>query len=406
MQQIQISKLFKLASGNGFKEELQGRESGDYGFYKVSDINGSTKYALNPVNFVSSHDAAQNRWNIIPQGSIVTAKIGAALSKNHRKILKQPSIIDNNMLAFIPNKKMLNHNYAYWLLKNVDMKDFENISTVPSINMSQLRQGKVTVLDTPIQQKIADFLDDETAQIDNLIAKQERLLELLEEKRRATITHAVTRGLDPNVELKETNIPWLGQIPAHWGVERVAALYRRKRVKDHPDEELLSVYRDYGVIVKSSRDDNHNTESEDLSNYQLVEPDDLVTNKMKTWQGSIAVSEIRGIVSPAYFILSPTSQTLNPRYVHYQLRSDRYIAQYKSISKGIRPGQWDLDYEQFRIMRLTVPPIGEQAKIVKHIEDNEIRTKAIKQKIQTQITLLRERRTSLISHAVTGKIKV
>lgn len=275
-----------------------------------------------------------------------------------------------------------------------------------NLSAKELLELPAPVPSLQTQQKIADFLDTETAQIDNLIAKQERLLELLEEKRRATITHAVTRGLDPNVELKETNIPWLGQIPAHWGVERVAALYRRKRVKDHPDEELLSVYRDYGVIIKSSRDDNHNTESEDLSNYQLVEPDDLVTNKMKTWQGSIAVSEIRGIVSPAYFIFSPTSQTLNPRYVHYQLRSDRYIAQYKSISKGIRPGQWDLDYEQFRIMRLTVPPIGEQAKIVKHIEDNEIRTKAIKQKIQTQIALLRERRTSLISHAVTGKIKI
>lgn len=276
----------------------------------------------------------------------------------------------------------------------------------PSMRMSDLSAYKLPLPTFRTQQKIADFLDQETAKIDNLIAKQERLLELLEEKRRATITHAVTRGLDPNVELKETNIPWLGKIPAHWNTKRVSAVYQRKSVRNFPNEELLSVYRDHGVIPKSSRDDNHNTESEDLSKYQLVEINDLVTNKMKTWQGSIAVSAVRGIVSPAYFIFRPYNNDMLPKFVHHLLRSDRYIAQYKSISKGIRPGQWDLDIDQFKIMKLTVPPLVEQQDIVNAIELNEKKTKVLKQKIQTQIKLLKERRTSLISHAVTGKIKV
>lgn len=98
-----------------------------------------------------------------------------------------------------------------------------------SIKFSQLDLLEFPLPSPEIQEKIADFLDTETAQIDNLIAKQEHLLELLEEKRRATITHAVTRGLNPSVELKETNIPWLGQIPAHWGVIRLKSTISDQR---------------------------------------------------------------------------------------------------------------------------------------------------------------------------------
>ncbi len=349
-------------------------------------------------------------YQIFEQDDLVFKLIDLENKRTSRVgLVPKRGIMSPAYIRITPTRKLVAkyfYYYFYSLYITYVFNDIAGEGVRANISGRELLELPVVAPSAETQQKIADFLNEETAKIDNLIHKQERLLKLLEEKRRATITHAVTRGLDPNVELKETNIPWLGKIPAHWEAVRIAALYRRKRIKNHPNEELLSVYRDYGVIAKSSRDDNHNTESEDLSSYQLVESKDLVTNKMKTWQGSIAVSEIRGIVSPAYFIFSPISQTLNPRYVHYQLRSDRYIAQYKSISKGIRPGQWDLDYEQFRIMRLTVPPIDEQFEIVKQIEDNEIRTKAIKQKIQNQITLLRERRTSLISHAVTGKIKI
>src|SRR5690606_21284793 len=102
----------------------------------------------------------------------------------------------------------------------------------------------------------------------------------------------------------------------------------------------------------------------------------------------------------------PYNNDMLPKFVHHLLRSDRYIAQYKSISKGIRPGQWDLDIDQFKIMKLTVPPLVEQQDIVNAIELNEKKTSHIKQKIQTQIKLLKERRTSLISHVVTGKVRV
>lgn len=106
----------------------------------------------------------------------------------------------------------------------------------------------------------------------------------------------------PYPSYKDSGVEWLGAVPNQWEIKPLFSLYRKKKRAGFSDEELLSVYRDYGVIKKSSRDDNNNRPSEDLSNYQLVEPSDLVTNKMKAWQGSIAVSGLRGIVSPAYFI--------------------------------------------------------------------------------------------------------
>ncbi len=106
-------------------------------------------------------------------------------------------------------------------------------------------------------------------------------------------------------EYKDSGVEWLGEIPKGWNTIQVGRLYIRNKRTGFVEKELLSVYRDYGVIPKSSRDDNNNKPSDDLSPYQLVKPDDLVMNKMKAWQGSIAISEYEGIVSPAYFVYEP-----------------------------------------------------------------------------------------------------
>ena len=141
---------------------------------------------------------------------------------------------------------------------------------------------------------------------------------------------------------KPSGVEWLGEVPRHWALRPLCALFRRLKRTDFPDEQLLSVYRDFGVVSKDSRDDNFNKASDDLSAYQLVEPGDLVINKMKAWQGSVAVSNLRGIVSPAYFTYFAT-HTECSRYLHYLMRSLPYIACYQTMSKGIRINQWDLE---------------------------------------------------------------
>ncbi len=205
-------------------------------------------------------------------------------------------------------------------------------------------------------------------------------------------------------EYVSTNTDWLGKAPKHWKSIPVGRLFRRIKRVNHIDKELLSVYRDYGVIPKSSRDDNNNKPSEDLTPYQLVEPNDLVMNKMKTWQGSIAISEYEGIVSPAYFVYQPLEnlfELAHPKYVHYLLRNPMYIAQYLRRSKGIRVNQWDLDPGEFQRVELLLPTKDEQLKIFQFLDHETARIDTLIEKQQQLIKLLKEKRQAVISHAVT-----
>lgn len=115
------------------------------------------------------------------------------------------------------------------------------------------------------------------------------------------------------------------------------SLFERTKRIGFPDEDLLSVYRAFGVIRKDDRDDNHNRAGHDLGSYQLVEQSDLVLNKMKTWQGSLGISPFRGIVSPAYFVYRPLTQN-DSRFLHYALRSPEYIKFMPPIPRGYALG--------------------------------------------------------------------
>lgn len=205
-------------------------------------------------------------------------------------------------------------------------------------------------------------------------------------------------------EYKDSSVDWLHDIPAHWKTIPVGRCYRRIKRTGFETEELLSVYRDHGVVLKSSRDDNNNKPSDDLSPYQLVCEDNLVMNKMKAWQGSIAISEFRGIVSPAYFVYEPmksANSLLFPKYVHYLLRHPIYITQYMSRSKGIRVNQWDLDPEEFQRIELLLPQKDEQRKIINFLDNETAKIDTLIAKQEKLIELLKEKRQAVISHAVT-----
>lgn len=197
-----------------------------------------------------------------------------------------------------------------------------------------------------------------------------------------------------------TSVGWLNEIPSHWRVKPLWSLFRRIKRSGHESERLLSVYRDYGVIPKDSRDDNHNRASEDLSAYQLVEPGDLAINKMKAWQGSVGISGHRGIVSPAYFIFKAEHKE-NPRYIHHLMRCNRYIAGYQSISKGIRVNQWDLDPDKHARMPVVLPPSDEQQAIVDFLDHETARIDTLITKKTRFIDLLKEKRQAVITKAVT-----
>ena len=209
-------------------------------------------------------------------------------------------------------------------------------------------------------------------------------------------------------EYKDSGVDWLGEAPSHWTTLPVGRLYQRTKRTNYADKELLSVYRDHGVVPTASRDDNNNKPSEDLTAYQLVEPDNLVMNKMKAWQGSIAIAEYEGIVSPAYFVYEPNARMFDlalPKYIHYLLRHPIYIAQYLRQSKGIRVNQWDLDPDEFKKIELLLPTKEEQKKIIAFLDHETAKIDALIEKQQRLIELLKEKRQAVNSHAATKGLK-
>lgn len=204
----------------------------------------------------------------------------------------------------------------------------------------------------------------------------------------------------PYSTYKESDFCWLDQIPIHWRVVPLWTLFRRIKRTGFEDETLLSIYRDHGVVVKSSRRDNNNKASDDLATYQLVEPGNLAINKMKAWQGSVAVSGHRGIVSPAYFIFQSLHTEVD-RYLHYLMRSLPYIAAYASISKGVRPSQWDLEPQQHSRLPVLLPSSNEQKQIADYLDARTAKIDTLIEKQECLIEKLAERRQAVISLAVT-----
>ena len=201
-------------------------------------------------------------------------------------------------------------------------------------------------------------------------------------------------------EYKPSGVEWLGQVPTHWKIKPLWSLFRRTKRDGFSEEPLLSVYRDFGVVPKASRDDNFNKASDDLDAYQLVNIGDLAINKMKAWQGSVAISSHRGIVSPAYFVYEATHGECS-RYLHYLMRSDRYTAGYLSLSKGIRVNQWDLEPVYHSRMAVLLPAAEEQTAIAAFLDRETGKIDALVAEQEKLIALLKEKRQAVISHAVT-----
>ena len=206
-------------------------------------------------------------------------------------------------------------------------------------------------------------------------------------------------------KMKDSGIEWVGAIPNHWRVSKIKQIVRWKSVKGQPDLPVLSLYRDYGVIPKDSRDDNHNVTSLDTSGYKVVEHGDLVINKMKAWQGSLAVSEYNGIVSPAYHICKITSENICKKYLHYLLRDASYLPEYMRLSTGLRVGQWDLSFDDFKNIPFLVPPLAEQERIAAFLDAECAEIDAVLEKTCASIEEYKKLKQAVITQAVTKGIR-
>lgn len=274
-----------------------------------------------------------------------------------------------------------------------------------SLNASELLEVLLPLPPIDEQQRIADFLDSECSKIDSIITDIENQITCFEQYKRSVISEAVMKGLNPSVQMIDSGIRWIGLIPFGWKVEKIKFHLRRNEKRNPGNQQVLSVYREYGVIPKDSRDDNHNVTSEDVSKYKYVKPGSLVINKMKAWQGSMGVSDFEGIVSPAYFIFEFIDDSFDRKYIHYLLRSS-YKDEFRRLSGGIREGQWDLSPEGFLNTLVILPSLEEQKQIVSFLDKKCREIDSIIADKNKQLDVLDSYKKSIIYEYVTGKKEV
>jgi len=175
-------------------------------------------------------------------------------------------------------------------------------------------------------------------------------------------------------------------------------LVRRSKEDGRPDLESLSVFLGQGVVPRSSRDDNHNRLGADLCKYLVVRPDDLVFNKLRTWQGGFGRSRYEGIVSPAYFVCRPKPD-VDSRYLHFLLLCAPYMAELTRVSKFMPPSQFDIMWDDLKLLPIPVPPLATQRAIADYLDTETARIDALIEKKRRMVELLESHLRSFISEA-------
>lgn len=270
-------------------------------------------------------------------------------------------------------------------------------------NWKKLREIDYILPTIPEQKAIADFLDEQCAEIDSLISDIQSQIEALEEYKRSVITEAVTKGLDPDVEMRDSGVQWIGMMPTHWDCQRGKYLLRyvQKPVRD--DDGVITCFRDGEVTLRSNRREEGFTMADKEIGYQGIDVGDLVVHGMDGFAGSIGISDSKGKASPVLNVLD-TEQ--NKRYIMYYLRSMAYNDVFVALATGIRVRSCDLRWNKLAELLYPMPPVEEQQAIVEHIDSVLERTNAIIADKKQQIETIEEYKKSLIFEYVTGKKEV
>lgn len=299
----------------------------------------------------------------------------------------------------------------YWILKAVTAHVEDQAHGI--IGMVHVTKGDLGAIKVPVpneieQKAIAEFLSCETTKLDALITEQRTLIDLLKEKRQAVISHAVTKGLDPRVPMKDSGVEWLGEVPAHWAIVRLASIFQQVAEDGVEDLPILSVSIHSGVSDKEMNEhemDRNVTRSDDRSKYKRVLPGDLVYNMMRAWQGGFGSVTVEGMVSPAYVVARPTCEFVT-EFIEQQLRTPNAVEEMRRHSQGVTDFRLRLYWEEFKTLQVVLPSIETQREIIGVMNEKTAHFDALTAEAQTTIALLQERRSALISAAVTGKIDV
>lgn len=336
-------------------------------------------------------------------------------SRSDRKgssgIAKQDGSV--SLINIVLQPKKINSVYSEYLFKSYSfIEEFYRVGhgIVADLWTTRFEDIKNSLIIFPPlseQQKIAQFLDDKIAKIDQAVDLAEKQIALLKEHKQILIQNAVTRGLNPDVPLKDSGVEWIGQVPEHWEVSSLGKMLLPVSEKNKPNLPLLSITRELGVIERDVEDQesNHNFIPDDLSNYKVLKEGQFGMNKMKAWQGSYGVSRFTGIVSPAYYIFD-FIKSVNSRFFHWAIRSKIYISFFGSASDGVRIGQWDLSKSRMKSIPFIIPSYTEQVQIADYLDQQAVKIDQAIALKTAHIEKLKEYKSVLINDVVTGKVRV
>ncbi len=309
---------------------------------------------------------------------------------------------------------MYQHAAAY--ARGVNVGSIKQTSGIQNLDQSQYFNERGVFPPEDEQVLIAAFLDRETGKIDALIAAQEKLIALLAEKRQVTISHAVTKGLNPNAPMKDSGVVWLGEVPTHWAIKRVKHLVKEGIAGPYGSSLTKSMYSASGYRVYGQQQvipgdfsvgDYYISEEQfaEMSRYQ-VRPNDVLISVMGTIGRSAVVPQDAeaGIINPRLVLYRVIERLICPKYLQVflnNLTSQRYfsLAAQGTTMEGLNMGS-------IGELHVALPPLHEQQEILQFVQSEGAKLDALSAESDRAVSLLKERRSALIAAAVTGQIDV
>ena len=332
------------------------------------------------------------------QNGLIIGRVGAYCGAI--KYCKTHFWASDNTIVGQPKDISFDIEYIYYLLGGLNLNRYAGGSAQPLLTQTVLRQVPTSIPPPPTQRKIANFLNRKTGQIDELIRIKERRIELLQEQRTTLINQLVTKGLDPNVEMKPSEVEWIGKIPKHWKMEKTKYIATFVSEKSIPETDAIKISPE-NVVSKTGK------VLDFYSSYDAVgvrfQAGDVLFNKLRVYLNKVVFTEYDGYSLGEMIVIRPTSQDTG-KYLFYLMLSSRFIEYCNSISYGVKMPRTAVD----DILNAQIPMTSDQEQI--QIADFlDHKTDQIDDLIATEqrkIELLKEYRQSLIFEAVTGKIDV
>lgn len=304
--------------------------------------------------------------------------------------------------------------YLRYFLTNAAFIDVVTASTygtkMPRANPQFIKNLEICYCDLAEQQQIADYLDTQCSEIDATTEDIQKEISLLEEYKKSVITEAVTKGLDPDAEMKDSGIEWIGEVPKHWVTIRIGNAFSIRNERNYlPMEQvqLLSLYSGKGVFPTGEEGTtNSGNHAQTVADYKIVKKNDIVVNIILAWMGSLGISNYNGVVSPAYDVYIPNEEKVVPHYYHYVFRTSGIANECYRYGRGIMMMRWRTYSSEFKRIHVPFPPLEEQQQIADFLDSKCSEIDAIIADKKRQRGILSEYKKSLIYEYVTGKKEV